>query len=86
MWEKHLTSQLLWRVEPLFAKGLFQYPSKRPPEYRAPSFSWAAVDSETGVTYGEITDQGLLIRVKEIKVTPVTDEFGLQSNPDIRIM
>ena len=77
MWEKHLASQLLWRVEPLFANGLFQYPSKRPPEYRAPTFSWASVDSETGITYGEITDQDLLIRVKKVEVTPETDEFGL---------
>lgn len=53
-WEKNLASQLIWRVEPSFADGKFSWLSTRPPNYRAPSFSWASVDSETGITYGEI--------------------------------
>jgi hypothetical protein len=85
MWEKHLASQLLWRVEPLFANGLFQYPSKRPAEYCAPTFSWAAVDSETGVTCGEITDQDLLICVNKVEVTPVTDKFGLVKDGSVTL-
>lgn len=73
LWNKYLASQFLWRIEPSFrvADRTFQHLSRRPRDddgnlvYRAPSFSWASVDAQAGqgVTYGEITDQGLLIQV-----------------------
>ncbi|KAF2469748.1 HET-domain-containing protein, partial [Lindgomyces ingoldianus] len=53
MWEKYLASQLLWRVDPVFENGLFSYPSRRPGCYRAPSFSWAAVDAPQGIRCGQ---------------------------------
>lgn len=76
LWEKHLASQLLWRIEPSFRHSdrSFQHLSRRPRGddgeliYRAPSFSWASVDAQfgRGVTYGEITDQELFIHVDAV--------------------
>jgi hypothetical protein len=82
MWKKHLASQLLWRVDPVYENGKFKYLSERPKDYRAPTFSWAAVEAERGIKYGEFIDQPLLIEVKEVEVkVEVTlqtkDEFGV---------
>jgi hypothetical protein len=80
LWREYIASQLLWRVEPVFESGLFSYPSKRSKDYRAPSFSWAAIDAPQGVTYGEITEEGLLINVGKDNVVPppgTHDKFGL---------
>lgn len=73
LWDKYLASQLLWKVEPVFKpySRVFEHPSRRPRDangdllYRAPSFSWASIDAQygDGVTYGEVTDQDLLIEV-----------------------
>ena len=47
MWEDTLLSQLLWRA---------YYFVKRPDGYRAPTWSWAAVDSEVNAdTFDELT-------------------------------
>lgn len=62
LWDKHLISQLFWYVEPVrhsgweSAAGAFEFPSKRPAEYRAPSFSWASIDAQygNGITYGQV--------------------------------
>jgi len=79
MWKKYPASQLLWRVDPVYENGQFSYLSKRSKDYRAPTFSWAAVEADRGIKYGEFTDQDLLIEVKEIEVTPerTEDEFGV---------
>jgi hypothetical protein len=79
LWSEHLASQLLWRVDPVFEHGKFYFPSSRPPKYRAPSFSWAAVDAERGITYGEFTNENLLIKVEEYSIYQEkgADEFGL---------
>lgn len=60
LWKVRLVDQLLWKIEPVFCgsgkeTGVFEYPSTRPTEYRAPSFSWASVDAQhgSGITYGE---------------------------------
>jgi hypothetical protein len=47
MWEMYLASQLLWRVKDVDKGGqlILSNPSRRPTLYRAPSFSWAAVDA-----------------------------------------
>ena len=75
LWEQYLASQLLWRVNPVYAQSHEDDPtyedpreedevssgpvsnhlknkSKRPKRYRAPTFSWAAVDAPQGVELG----------------------------------
>ena len=85
MWVKNLASHLLWRVDPVWEKNRFHYLSVRP-GYRAPSFSWAAIDAERGIKYGEIIDEddeplrnNLYIDVKNMVVIPEDpeNEFGL---------
>lgn len=73
LWYRYLESQLLWRVEPIFSKydRIFHHPATRPGEYRAPSFTWASIDAQkgingrpgSGIIYGEVTDQDMLIEV-----------------------
>jgi hypothetical protein len=74
LWRKYLESQLLWRVEPRFDRQnrVFTHSSTRPSCYRAPSFSWASVeaDEKKGIVYGEVTDQGILIRIHDLDVQP----------------
>ncbi|CZR63271.1 uncharacterized protein PAC_13168 [Phialocephala subalpina] len=86
MWQRYLASQLLWYVDPVFEDGRFYYMSERPTFYRAPSWSWAAIDAPHGVKCGEITDvrfgegrsphtgqptdEGLRIEIIEVEVTP----------------
>jgi hypothetical protein len=78
MWKDRLASQILWRVDPVFANGRFEYPSTRPDRYRAPTWSWAAVNTPQGITCGDITEEGILISVENPTVDLVTDnEFGL---------
>jgi hypothetical protein len=82
MWQnKYFASQLLWRVETQYKNGEFLYPSKRPKEYRAPSFSWAAIDAPQGIRCGETQDDGkLLIEVTTVDVQPKPEpnsKFGL---------
>jgi Heterokaryon incompatibility protein (HET) len=82
MWtNKYFTSQLLWRVEPQWNDGRFFYTSRRPTNYRAPSFSWAAVDAPEGIRCGETqTEENLLIKVIEVNVQPQPEpngQFGL---------
>jgi len=78
---KYFASQLLWRVEAQYIDGKFLYPSKRPKVYRAPSFSWAAIDAPQGILCGETADADkLLIMVTEVDVRPqptANSEFGL---------
>lgn len=72
MWDYNLQYQLLWHVEPLWdgRNQRFLYPSTRPRQYRAPSWSWAAVDAVQGITYGEILEHELLFKVVDAKVSP----------------
>ncbi|KAH8666965.1 heterokaryon incompatibility protein-domain-containing protein [Xylariales sp. PMI_506] len=85
LWDKYLASQLLWRVEPLFhhISRSFSHPSTRPDEYRAPSFSWASIDTElgNGVTCGEVTDQDILVDIESVEIALSQDQadhkFGL---------
>ena len=80
----YLASQLLWLVEPVFQKPNFLHPSTRPVEYRAPSFSWAAIDAPQGIRCGNVQEEDkLLIKVVEVEVR-VEDhqnsQFGLVKN------
>jgi hypothetical protein len=91
LWALHLASQLLWYVEPTFrhVDGSFEHLTMSPLGYRAPSFSWAAIDAErgNGIKYGEVTDRDLLITVEEISVTPLlgSNEFGMLQGAHIEL-
>lgn len=90
LWELHLASQLLWRTEPVFRENIrendsyFEHLSTAPEEYRAPSFSWASIDTEKGhgITYAEVTDRDLLIEVDQVEITPKSEanEYGMVSS------
>ncbi len=72
LWRNHLESQLLWHVNEIFIDGEFSNNSRRDPS-RAPSFSWASLDSPNGITYGEATDyksdpNDLLFTVKSFRL------------------
>lgn len=60
LWKGGLAGQLLWYVNPI-AGDKQPLVDLRPkdiagkPIYRAPSFSWASVETHRGVTYGELT-------------------------------
>ena len=84
MFRRHLESQLLWRVDPAVENGRFLFHSVRPEIYRAPSFSWAAVDTVRGIRYADATDYGdaseddVLIKVEKVKLQLKTDDrFGM---------
>jgi hypothetical protein len=89
LWMLHLASQLLWFVDPTFQglDGSFHHHTTAPDEYRAPSFSWACIDSENGngITYGEITDRDVLINIEQVSITPKagSDEFGILDDAHI---
>jgi hypothetical protein len=84
MWREHLESQLLWQVNEIFKDGGFHNSAKRDSS-RAPSFSWASLDTPYGIIYGEATDYGenradeLLFEVKSHHLVPVDERnvFGL---------
>jgi len=57
LWRRQLPGQLLWKINDCKqANGL---PSRRPHNYRAPSWSWASVDGSG--TAGPIISSGILI-------------------------
>lgn len=86
MWAKprHLESQLLWQVEPVYKDGVPENRSKRPP-MRAPSFSWASLDTPQGITYADTTDYGedrakeLFFEIQDyhIVLADKRNEFGM---------
>jgi hypothetical protein len=86
LWNVHLASQLLWKIESVFRKSdsVFEHLSTAPQTYRAPSFSWASIDVQRGhgITYAEVTDRDLLIEVDEISITPTSDTnvYGMVSS------
>jgi hypothetical protein len=85
LWELHIECQLLWYVKPLFRErdSFFENCSTAPreDEYRAPSFSWAAVDAHQmrGIKYGDVTSEDTLIKVEDITVVSMegSDDFGV---------
>lgn len=83
LWNIHLESQLLWQVDPIWREvdETFENFSTSPATYRAPSWSWAAVDAQRGhgITYGDITDKDLYIKVEGSKVRPrsMSNPFGI---------
>jgi hypothetical protein len=86
MWLRYLECQLLWRVDPVYENGRFYSESRRPPSYRAPTFSWAAVDAPQGVNFSPISERDLLFKVRthNISLEEKDNQFGLiatQSDP-----
>jgi hypothetical protein len=82
LWNVHLASQLLWRVEPLFDRSdrTFSHPATAPKDYRAPSFSWAALDAiDHGIVYGDTTERDMLIKIENVEVNLVdrSNAYGL---------
>jgi hypothetical protein len=59
MWKRFLCSQLLWTVA-------YSKEAVRAPKYRAPSFSWAALDGE--IVPAEITESGILAEILNISI------------------
>ncbi|KAF2442212.1 HET-domain-containing protein [Karstenula rhodostoma CBS 690.94] len=92
MWREHLESQLLWQVNELYRDGVFENPARRD-ALRAPSFSWAAIDTPYGITYGEATNYGqdrqeqLLFEVTGAQIDPddPDNRFGLINSGHLRI-
>lgn len=93
LWNWNLPSQLLWKVEPLFQRmqngTQFSHPGKRAREvksgariYRAPSFSWASIDSHESdyTTCGEVTDRDILVVLESAVISQAPeqrrDRFG----------
>ncbi len=82
MWSRYLASQLLWHVDG--CRQINNEPSRRPQEYRAPSFSWASVDGV--ISTSTITDKGILIEADEVKLEHVTeDSTGLVKAGSLRL-
>jgi hypothetical protein len=88
LWRLHIECQLLWFVKPLFRErdSFFESCSSAPSvdDYRAPSFSWAAVDAHLmrGIKYGDVTNEETLVNVEEATVVQKdgSDLFGVLSH------
>ena len=91
LWRTRLATQLLWRVEPKFdpVTRSFSHPAKSHPGYRAPSFSWAAIDVDNhGIMYADIIpDRDLFVKVSNTKVVPLAKKnpWGLVETAKIEI-
>ncbi|KAF2831441.1 hypothetical protein CC86DRAFT_401968 [Ophiobolus disseminans] len=72
LWSRNLESQLLWCVNEEYRGDQFHNPSKRYEE-RAPSFSWAAVCTPYGITYGDTTDYGVVPTLNEDRAVECDD-------------
>ncbi|MCJ1456329.1 hypothetical protein MMC28_006690 [Mycoblastus sanguinarius] len=61
LWQRYLPSQLLWHYHP---------PGTRPKAYRAPSWSWAAVNPSINSTLnaGNICDTDIVAQVLDVRV------------------
>ncbi|KAL1853162.1 hypothetical protein Daus18300_011901 [Diaporthe australafricana] len=86
-WDVHLISQLLWHMEPVYRGdsdsrvNTLQHLSKRPTEYRAPSFSWASIDAQygNGITCGHVLNSdSFLVEVPQ-------DEPAIGRGQDIEV-
>jgi hypothetical protein len=88
MWDKYLASQLLWHVNPKYENEKHTFPQWRPSEWRAPSFSWAAVEAPQGIKCADtLTEDELAISVDYINVKPQDEKhkFGFLQKEDCYI-
>ncbi|CZR69817.1 uncharacterized protein PAC_19717 [Phialocephala subalpina] len=77
LWSCHLAEQLLWYVR--LDSGAI-----RPPGYRAPSWSWASVDSEVFISCE--TERTLLVKIhKAMVVSSLNDEYIQVTNGYIQV-
>jgi hypothetical protein len=73
LWRRDLARQLLWNVDE--CKQWDGSPSERPTQYRAPSFSWAAVDGViTPTELATMTGGTTFLDVLGISTTPMTED------------
>ena len=85
MWSMHLESQLLWHVNENYTGKSFDNPSKRFPR-RAPSFSWAAIETPYGITYGETTDFGIKQAAHTVIVGKSHDSACVRERTDAQLL
>src|SRR3569833_216882 len=79
LWRCRLEEQLLWYASPLDTL------KPRPTEYRAPTWSWASIDSRAVPYWGSDT-QNLLIQVCSATVTtPINDSFLQVSHAEAHV-
>ena len=86
LWETDLASQLLWYVEPAFnhSDRSFSHPATFPDEYRAPSFSWAAIDViGHGVTFAHAVHRHLFIHVEQVRIPSESDRSKIVTEASI---
>ena len=69
LWLKGFASQLLWHVNEGQGKDPQPLKDVRPCSYRAPTWSWASIETARGVTFGEMTDEQLCITVESGQLT-----------------
>jgi Heterokaryon incompatibility protein (HET) len=80
MWRNHMAIQLLWYVNEGNGQTRQPFENTRPKAYRAPTFSWASVETERGITFPETTNnEELLVRVEIMRLTYKRNDnmFGL---------
>jgi len=73
LWKRHLIHQLLWQVDLKWQKSR--------PRYRAPSWSWAAVDGEIWNPYSDThlqLERTELVKILEVEITPEADDNFLE--------
>ncbi|KAJ4990263.1 heterokaryon incompatibility protein [Stagonosporopsis vannaccii] len=89
LWRTNLASQLLWHIEPEFHSSTrtFLHTATFATQYRAPSFSWAAIDiTGRGIVYAHATKRGVLVRIEDCIVESQTDDvFGIVSKAQITL-
>lgn len=78
LWSTHLESQLLWQVNEVFEHGRFINRAKRITG-RAPSWSWASLDTPDGIEYSDVTDYGAALVARE---TSTAEDEMERSIPD----
>jgi Heterokaryon incompatibility protein (HET) len=79
MWQNYMASQLLWSVNEEEEDAGQPFENTRTKKYRAPTFSWASVETRRGITFAETTDQGVLVHVQVVRLFYQTEDdvFGL---------
>lgn len=87
LWRTNLIADLLWHVHEEELTGLY-IPATRPAQYRAPSWSWASVDSSSIQTHhqcGEFLDVDEYVNILDINVVPRgCDSTGALSHACLR--
>jgi hypothetical protein len=67
LWKSHLPHGLLWRVEQ----------GKRPPKYRAPTWTWASIDGEVKYPEPAQNARETCVEVLDLDMRYKADNFGI---------